>query len=308
MRVLAAPLRAVGQPVRRFLKPVWYRLFRFHPFHYLGAIYWATMSQPARDHFVATRFLAGANLGLRERCLRTYLDDCYYAQHADSSTTPDANRSRWSGPSGQEYHRAMLQHYTENPEEFDRQHASLLARMKELLAAQTYECVVEIGCGNGLLIERVASLAPEASTVFVGLDMDPATIASNRQRYAGSRVQFHQSNTLQEFLAGRRPLSVLVYASGAAAFFTPGELVNLLTWLRSNVPRGAVVVGDITHLEVEREQQSRPLGGYSFHHNYGFLFAQAGLDDNQCQYEPVPDYPLQAVVASASWGRVQEAS
>lgn len=304
----SAKPEGVRHLARWAVRRLWYSFFRYHPYYYMGALQWATMGGEESERFQRVfELVRKAPLSLRAYSLRFYLDELYYGRYAHSTTLPEPNRLRWSGPLGVAYHQEMLENYMRHPEEFEREYGPLLARVQEALREAPFEYVVEIGCGNGLLIERVAALAPEASATFVGLDISPETLALTRERCAGSRVEYHCCNTLQEFLERGRPASVLVVANGTATFFTSSEFVNLLTWLRSNVPRGAVVVRDITHLEAEREQRSRPAGGYVFHHNYGFLLAQAGLNDIRCQYEPVPDIPLQAVVASASWEHARQA-
>lgn len=288
--------------VRPLLRRLWYVFFRRRPHYYAGALYWAAMSAPQRERFRTDRFRRGAPLGWRENCLRAFIDGRYYSRFADSPTLTPENRERWLGPTALEYHEAMLQYYSERPQEFEIQHEALLAQLGELLDAEGYEYVVEIGCGNGLLLERVATLAPPRS-VLVGLDMNPEIIALNRQRYPRSRVQYHEGTSVQEFLQGVSPPSALVYGSGAFAFFTPNEFLQCLRWLQENISRGALVVADATFLEPGRERFSQPTDGYGFRHSYEQLLREAGLENIRRRLQPFPEYGASRIVTSGVWNR-----
>ena len=286
--------------MRPLLRRLWYVFFRQRPYYYAGALFWATMSASEREQFRTDRFRRGTSLGWRDNCLRTYVDARYYARFADSPTLPPENQERWSGPTALEYHQAMLQYYSERPEEFETQHEALLTRLKELLAAEDYQYVVEIGCGNGLLLERVATLAP-ARSVLVGLDMNTDIIAQNRQRYPQSRVRYCEGATVQEFLQGVGAESVLVYGNGTFTFFTPNELLQCLRWLQATVSHGAVVAADSTFLDLDRERASLPADGYGFRHNYEELLRRAGLENVRGRLQPFPEYGASRIVASGVW-------
>jgi SAM-dependent methyltransferase len=287
--------------VRPRLRRLWYVFFCQRPWYYAGALLWALMSPSARRRFQANRFRRGGPQGWKENCLRAYLDGRYYSQFANSPTLTPENRERWAGPTALEYHEALLQYYSERAEEFEALHQEVLNRLTELLALESYQYVVEIGCGNGLLLERVATLAP-AGSALVGIDMSAEIIAQNRRRYPHSRVQYVHGTTVQEFLQGAGPDSALVYASGTFAFFTPNELLECLRWLQKNIPRGAVIVEDSTFLEPERERASRPADGHGFRHNYGQLLLTAGLENFLSWLQPLPELGASRIVASATWG------
>ena len=197
---------SVGRAFRRALKPVWYRLFRQHPYYYLGAALWRLMPGDEQQRMLAVfEQTAHTPLRFRTRCLLYYLDSCYYTRFADSATLPEPNRLRWGGPQAVASHLEALRNYEKNIGGFERDYASLLKRVEALGRENRYDYVAEIGCGNGLLIERLAAQAGDSGTVFVGLDLNAEILALNRERYAGSRVQYHQINSLQEFLGRQRP-------------------------------------------------------------------------------------------------------
>jgi len=287
--------------VRPRLRRLWYLFFRQRPYYYAGALFWAAMSLSERERFRTARFRRGTSLGWRENCLRAYADARYYARFASSPTLTPENQERWSGPTALEYHEGMRQYYSERPEEFEIQHEHLLAQLTELFAAEDYQYVVEIGCGNGLLLERVATLAPRS--IPVGLDMNPDIIALNRERYPQSRAQYCEGTTVQEFLQRVGPESALVYGSGTFTFFTPNEFVECLRWLQENVPRGAVVAADSTFLQPDLERTSQPADGHGFRHNYEQLLREAGLENLRSRLQPFPDYGASRIVASGTWSR-----
>ncbi|HXE75807.1 MAG TPA: class I SAM-dependent methyltransferase [Candidatus Xenobia bacterium] len=296
-------MRENAPSVEGLLRRAWYALFRHHPYYYAGALQWAAMrgdeTQRLRRAFELFR---REPLALRTLALRVYIDKLYYDRHSNAAAVPGPNRLRWTEPLGTDYHEELLRHYQARPEEFERDHAPILARTRELLREAAFEYVVEVGCGNGLLMERLAEHGAAAGTTFVGLDISAETIERTRQRWPGSRVQYHCCDTLQDFLGRVRPTSTLILANGTVQHFTQRELSGCLQWLVENVARGAVVVKDFTYPDGRLESQSRPAGGFSFYHNYEYLLAEAGLRDIRTQvYEARPTW--KGVVVSARWGR-----
>ncbi|HSC77776.1 MAG TPA: class I SAM-dependent methyltransferase [Candidatus Acidoferrales bacterium] len=303
MPVQANPLTIAWRPVRRLLRPVWYGVFRYHPYHYLGALFWAGMGPEARRTFIDGFSRPLPTVGFRLACLREYWVNRYFAGYADSAVTPPPILDHiWGAEGATDYHQENLRYFSQHPEEFDQIHAHLLARIAELLSEAEFECVVEVGCGSGLLLERVAARAEPSRAQFIGLDLDPRIIALNRQRQPGPRVQYRQAPSVQEFLGRMQPSSALVFANATFTFFTEKELQSCFAWLATHVPRGAIVIADATALDLEREQHSRPYGVLTFSHNYGFLLADAGLERVRCELPPAPSPHIKKIVASATWG------
>lgn len=296
--------------LRRTLKPVWYSLFRYHPQHYLGALLWAGKSEKARADFLRRFLVPGAvTQRFRDLCLQRYLTDSYFARYSDSALTPEPNRRLfWGGRAGTECHVEMLAYYTAHPEEFERENGDLLAWLGDRLESESYEQVIEIGCGNGLLLERLAAAAPTSETVFVGLDLDPETIALNRHRWPHSRVRYEACATLEDYLSREQPGSALVVANGTFQFYTEPELAACLRGLATLVQRGALVLSEVTALDLEREQRSRPATFLDFSHNYAFLLDQAGLQNIECRVEARLNSPTRRVLAAADWGADRDAA
>lgn len=288
---------------RRALKPVWFRLFRYHPYHYLGAFLWRLL--PGDDQQRMQRIFEQSGrrpLPMRTLALLHYLDNWYYTTYSNAATLPAPNRLRWGGSLAVESHLEALRNYEQDKARFEKDYGSLLKLVQELLQEGLYECVVEIGCGNGLLIERVAAQAAGSEATLVGLDMNADILALNRQRYAGSRVQYHQSESLQEFL-GREPRrSIVVLAVGTVELFTEEEFLHCLRWLTTTVPRGAFVVWDFTFSDANRQEHSLPAGNFTFFHNYESLFARGGLHDVGSRVEADHEPRWKNVLVCGRWG------
>jgi SAM-dependent methyltransferase len=288
--------------MRRLLRAVWYRLFRYHPYHYLGALLWAARGEPERQSFIEEFVKPLPKVTLRQQCLRQYWTDRYFAGNVDLPATPAPLRQAWGAGGATEYHRHHYDYFTQHRDEFDHFMAPLLNRVGEFLARTEFNTVVEVGCGHGLLLERVAAQVNHSSAEFVGLDLDAGIIAVNRQRYAPSRVRYHQADRLQDFLGALGARSVLVFANATFTYFTEKELLNCFTWLVTRVPRGAVVLADATVLDPQSEQHSRPYGALTFSHNYAFLLDQAGMKEIRCDLQPSSSPGVRKVLASATWG------
>lgn len=299
----SAVRNSVDGAVRRALKLVWYSVFRHHPYHYLGAVLWKLM--PGDDGQRMQRVFEQSNrrpLPIRTLALLHYLDNWYYSTYSNAAALPTPNRLRWSGALAVESHLEALRNYERDPSRFEKDYGSLLQLVQEWLREDDYESVVEIGCGNGLLIERVAAQAPGSQATFMGLDMSAEILALNRQRYAGSRVQYHASESLQAFLAREPRRSVVVLAVGTIQLFTEEEFLACLRWITTNVPRGALAVWDFTFAEADRQEHSRPAGNFTFFHNYESLFVRGGLRDVRSRVEADHEPRWKNVLVSGRWG------
>ena len=74
--------------------------------------------------------------------------------------------------------------------------ATLASGVVELLAPQTGERILDVGCGDGALTEQIAA----AGALITGIDTSPAMIAAARKR--GLHVELHSADALpyrQEF-------------------------------------------------------------------------------------------------------------
>lgn len=293
----------MGPLFRRALRPVWYRIFPFHPYHYLGAFLWAAMGGDERQRMSRVFEKAvQAPLPFRTRCLLYYLDNSYYARHAGAASLSEPNRLRWGGPYAVASHLSVLENYARTPGAFERDYEPVLNRLRELLRESSFDYVVELGCGNGLLAERLPALAPDPAVTIIGMDISPQTVAFNRERYNGSRVQYLHDESLQSLLGKLRPSSALIVAVSTFELFTENELLGCLRWLTANVPHGALVSRDFTFSNANRQPHSRPGGSFTFFHNYELLFQAGGLTDIRTQVvlDREPDW--KAVVISGSWG------
>lgn len=88
------------------------------------------------------------------------------------------------------------------------------------------DVVVDVGCGTGSLLVRLAGVAPGAT--LIGIDPDPAILARAREkaRRAGARIEFHQgfAADTQSIVRGRatKCVSSLVFHQVPAAEKLPG--------------------------------------------------------------------------------------
>lgn len=109
--------------------------------------------------------------------------------------------------------------------------------------------VLDIGCGPGSLISRLAHRLPHA--VLLGVDVDPLLLALGRSRY-GHRIHFIDADvTAADWTHALRPVQMIDAAVSTTAlhWVPPAQLANLYADLAALLrPGGVLVNGD--HLKL----------------------------------------------------------
>jgi len=160
--------------------------------------------------------------------------------------------------------------------------AFIFDRLKEELQkeAEAYNTLVEIGTGNGKVLEYLNSEFPEIEK-FIGIDLSQKQIENNKKQY--------QQNTKLEFAASDGFEWIKEHGCGNTVFVTNGGVLEyfteerLLAFLKAINKLGkiyfvAIEPNDIEH-NFETNPNSQTYGSeHSFSHNYPELFKNAGFN------------------------------
>jgi trans-aconitate methyltransferase len=284
------------------LRRAWKRLFRHHPYAYLGRLVYPLVSERYKAALVEHFFSADGPRGLLAELVRAEINRRYYA--GSDADARRLNRARfWGGAAGREWHAGKRRYYADAERfegEFMRYKRPLVEQLEALLAARPGEfgAIVEIGTGHGLFLEVLERRFP-AMRRYLGIDVNTEQIAQNRRDYAGTRLEFSERE-LRE-LAPELARGVILVACGTLECLTPQELGELLRLLRTQLHPAALAISEPVNLDLERDTASRPRGNTMYSHNYPHLLRAAGYDIFRQQaiaVQPgVPDYHNVILVA-----------
>ena len=116
-------------------------------------------------------------------------------------------------------------------------------RMRDIVVAEaprTAIRVLDLGCGTGSLVARLADAMPDAT--FVGIDVSSANIDAARRAVQGSRVRFEDAD-YRQFCAD--PFDVIV--SDGVLHLMVGETAGLVGKLARDVRPGGLFICDMPY-------------------------------------------------------------
>ena len=268
---------------------------------YAGRVLVAVLPRRVLARFENEFFNTTATEGQFARTIRAGLNRRFYAQ-------PDAeqrrlNRERlWGGQAGVEWHEQQrrLHGGGEPGEAFLRYRRPLVEQLQALTAADgRYTTVCEIGTGNGLFLDYLSRQLPSIGR-FVGIDINQAQIARNKEVYAGTRLEF-VSEEVDRWLASQVTGPTIFVAAGTLECFTQTELVDLFQRVRALAVPCAIGLCEPVNVDLASATLSAPRGNTMYSHNYPRLLSAAGYTVFQQHVEEIdpaqPFYQMVVMVA-----------
>ena len=164
---------------------------------------------------------------------------------------------------------------------FQDAHATWVEALCEEIQSGPYARLVEIGCGDGRVLEHLASRLPALESL-TGLDLNASIIARNRARYAAdARLRFEAGDAAAWLRKHAAPgLAVTAYG-GVLEYFPPDTLDALFSDLAARATPALVAFVEPLDdsFDLERDTRSRP-GGLecSFSHPYRRMLERAGFE------------------------------
>lgn len=177
---------------------------------------------------------------------------------------------------------------------------------------ESFNTLVEIGAGNGKVLNYLSEQLPQISR-FIGIDLNKNQISLNKETY--------KNNAKLEFVAGDAFDWVNTYANknmifvtsrGVLEYFTEAKLLDFFQQINrlGNTIFIAIEPNGIDH--DLKTNSSSELYGYerSFSHNYEFLFKKGGFDlwhsskkvstsDHYFSYLGADNYSKKPILATA---------
>lgn len=145
---------------------------------------------------------------------------------------------------------------------------------------EEFNTLVEIGTGNGKVLEYLSSEFPEINR-FVGIDLSLVQIETNNKKYhKNNRLEFLAIDGLEWVKKHGQGNTIFVTSGGVLEYFTQPRLEELLQEIKS---LGNIMFVGIEPNSTEHDFETHPntqIYGreWAFSHNYPKLFEDAGFN------------------------------
>lgn len=161
--------------------------------------------------------------------------------------------------------------------------------------------VVEIGCGDGQLLQHMQQRIPAER--FVGLDLSEDQIRENTARDAELGLEYHSGDASQWIKSDAPSRSLYVTGLGVLEYFTQTQLEALLQGIgRDKSPACALIIEPIdVNADLSDFDASYCAGEeHSFTHNYPRRFKEAGWSIVHSEEVSLPPYRWFVAIAAVS--------
>lgn len=164
---------------------------------------------------------------------------------------------------------------------FETCHAGILPRVAALMADRpgAFTRLVEIGCGDGDVLERLAAACP-GLTQCIGIDVNAAVVEANRARPQDPRITYHCTDGLDWLRDNPAAGTLLVTYGGVLEYFAEAGVLNLLRLVSQGAPGAALLVEPVApEHDLAVTRTSFPFGREtSFSHHHADLLSRAGME------------------------------
>jgi hypothetical protein len=263
---------------------------------------WLPAAYVAR--FVEAYYVDQEPAGFFGRAVRDELTRRYYGL-PEVARRADNRNHFWGSTAGVRWHERRHELYQDARRFRDEYLASrrpLIEAMTRLVErASRITTLCEIGTGSGLMVNHLAGHLTGIER-FCAIDLSAEQIARNRERYAGSKVEFLHVEAADYLARHCRP-GTLFLACGTFECFTQAELEDFLALSRRAADPVAVAICDAVDVDYDAtvERDSRPRGNLLYNHNYRHLLEKHGYETVFSLLEsPKPIYDRLSILATGS--------
>lgn len=211
--------------------------------------------------------------------LKRLISDYLTSQAAASGDLPSLRNqlaNYWQSSRGDAFYDAY-------PERFEKwflgEHYSVVeALAKQLESQPAIKRIIEVGCGDGKVLEHLVGKFPQLASA-TGIDINEPIIERNRTLYDATNLKF-ESADLHSWLQKYHGSGILLVSyGGVLEYLTQAELEEVFTTFKNMAaPVMIMLVEPIARdFDLENETVSRPHGiENSFSHPHRHLLEKAG--------------------------------
>lgn len=154
-----------------------------------------------------------------------------------------------------------------------------LVELKLSMEQHNFHTIVEIGCGNGKVLNYLSTKFPDIER-FVGIDLSQQQISMNKNTYvSNTKLEFIASDAFDWVNTHATENMIFVTSRGVLEYFTEPKLLDFFNKLNNlgKTTFVAIEPNGIYH-DLQTNKSSQPYGyERSFSHNYEALFKTAGF-------------------------------
>ncbi|NAS32277.1 methyltransferase domain-containing protein [Flavobacteriaceae bacterium R38] len=237
------------------------------------------------------------NLSLTERLMRRAILK-KVEKKEDFETLAELHQNYWTNQ-GSDFFEAMNDTFEKN---FLPDCSFIFELLKKELSNQpkVFNTLVEIGTGNGNVLEYLSSEFPEIDH-FIGIDLSPVQIDMNNKKFhEDQRLEFVASDGFEWVKKHGKANTIFVTSRGVLEYFTEDRLQ---TFLKEVDNLGKTIFIAIEPNGTDHDLKTNPgsqLYGpeRSFSHNYPKLFKNAGFSLWHLSYKPFDESSIQSFVGA----------
>lgn len=205
---------------------------------------------------------------LRARLVRARL-------RGDAEAIEKAQFAYWGGATADCYYDRFLNRFRDW---FLGPHQVIVDELAVLLRQAPYRRLVEVGCGDGRVLEHLSKKLDAVGTL-VGIDINPSIIERNRNTYASNTRMRFESGDATAWLR-QNPVSgtVLMTYGGVMEYFTDLDLRRVFADLARSAPAAVALVEPVDpEHDLANDRGSHVYGEESsFSHNHRALLEAEG--------------------------------
>ena len=183
----------------------------------------------------------------------------------------------WREQSGTAHHQATRDRFWAM---WEAGHSQIFAMLISHVEAHpgTYNTLVEIGCGEALLMPRLRERLPGLDRL-IGLDLSPEQVERNSAANNDPDTSFEAAEATSWALENAKPQTVYLTIGGVLEYFSQTELLALIKAITRTPVAIALLEPVADDLDSATETESRPFGQErTFSHSYASLLESQGFE------------------------------
>jgi len=202
-----------------------------------------------------------------------YLTRNFYYTLPETKRRDFLMKNIWGGNPGKNWNRALETVYA-NRKEFRSPREKLINLIRSL-DPELYDGVIELGTGNGWLLNRLSKKMARKRPL-TGLDLNEHTILRARSKYKKNKSLRFLCSDLPRFAKRHTLKRTLLVTCFVLEYFSRSELRDLVSLLKSHTPCTLAILERVRKSD-RKNQSSLSLGNFSYSHNYVEIFSKLGL-------------------------------
>lgn len=225
----------------------------------------------------------------KSRSGNSFIEDCllrefhknYNAQDPSPYFRNIIRNKVWGGNTGQQWHLEEAQEDA-SLDKYGIWRNIQLAGLKDFLKSHPeYAQIVEIGCGNGLYLNRIAIELGDKYQ-FIGIDLSAEQIAWNKKKYPALRFERAAAGEI-EFDSTKGGIVYITF--GTLSCFTENELTIWLSQIKNSNGYQCVCISEWNaDFDPEKNFVSQAMSPTLYNHAYRHLLTKAGFTIGKLEY------------------------